>query len=88
MVKGIYGDWTEVEGLLSEMDQNVIEEIKELLRLKAEGESHELGINIDWEKVEWIVRQEYKDHTRACICMTPFPDSIPMVTIAWKTEVE
>ncbi|MEK5085907.1 hypothetical protein MKY98_03010 [Paenibacillus sp. FSL M8-0228] len=78
-----YGNYVVVDGELGIIDEKVIEEAKELLLEHAEESMLETGVEIDKDRVEWVIRQAYKSS------FGPVPeklteDSEPVITIGWK----
>ncbi|WP_318626893.1 hypothetical protein [Paenibacillus polymyxa] len=78
-----YGNYVVVDGELGIVDEKIIEEAKELLLEHAEESMRETGVEIDKDRVEWVIRQAYKSS------FGPVPekltdDSEPVITIGWK----
>jgi formate dehydrogenase maturation protein FdhE len=80
-----YGDWSRMEGVLEEIPQTLIEEIKGLMYEVAKESLAQVGVDIEQQEIEWIIRQNYTDGD--LISDDPFEGAKAYITIAWKTVV-
>lgn len=80
-----YGDWSRMDGILEETPQTLIEEIKELMYEVARESLAQVGVDIEHQEVEWVIRQNYTDGD--LISDDPFEGAKAYITIAWKTVV-
>ncbi|MNW49444.1 hypothetical protein D3C74_268620 [compost metagenome] len=82
-----YGNYVVVDGELDIIDEKVIEEAKKLLLEHAEESMRETGVEIDKDRVEWVIRQAYKSS------FGPVPEKLtaesePVITIGWTYIVD
>lgn len=80
-----YGDWTRMDGVLEETPQSLIEEVKELMYEVARESLAVVGVDIEQQEIEWVIRQNYTDGES--FSDKPFDDAKAYITIAWKTVV-
>lgn len=82
-----YGNYAKLDGELGVVDDKVIEEAKGLLLEQAEESLKEVGVKLNKEHVEWVIRQAYKS-SFGPVPEKLTPESEPVITIAWRYTVE